>query len=130
MQARVWVVMPTYNEAANIEGIVRATTAELAEVAEGGHRILVVDDNSPDGTGAIADSLSGEVPQLEVLHRPGKAGLGQAYKSGFARALEGGAELVIEMDADFSHDPKYLGSLLRAAEGCTPARSSASASAT
>jgi dolichol-phosphate mannosyltransferase len=116
MQARVWVVMPTYNEAANIEGIVRATTAELAKVVEGGHRILVVDDNSPDGTGAIADSLAGEIGELEVLHRPGKAGLGQAYKSGFSHALDRGAELVIEMDADFSHDPRYLGALLRAAE--------------
>jgi dolichol-phosphate mannosyltransferase len=72
----------------------------------------VVDDNSPDGTGAIADRLAAELGVLEVLHRPGKAGLGQAYLAGFARALGAGAERVIEMDADFSHDPKYLGPLI------------------
>lgn len=109
-------MIPTYNEAANIEGIVRAASAELEKAVEGGYRILVVDDNSPDGTGAIADSLAGEMDELEVLHRPGKAGLGQAYKSGFGRALESGAELVIEMDADFSHDPRHLGALVRAAD--------------
>jgi dolichol-phosphate mannosyltransferase len=110
--ARTWVVMPTYNEAANLERIVRAADAELEALVPGEHRILVVDDNSPDGTGALADSLAAELDALEVLHRPGKGGLGHAYRAGFAHALAGGAELLIEMDADFSHDPRYLGALL------------------
>jgi dolichol-phosphate mannosyltransferase len=112
---RVWVVMPTYNEAANVERIVRAADAELERVAPGEHRILVVDDNSPDGTGAIADTLASELDTVEVLHRPGKNGLGHAYRAGFAHALAAGAVLLIEMDADFSHDPRYLGALLDAA---------------
>jgi dolichol-phosphate mannosyltransferase len=116
MRARVWVVIPTYNESANVEGIVRATLAELQRLGPGDHRVLVVDDSSPDGTGAIADALALELDELEVLHRSAKNGLGQAYLAGFARALEGGAELVCEMDADFSHDPRYLGDLLAAAE--------------
>jgi dolichol-phosphate mannosyltransferase len=74
-----------------------------------------VDDNSPDGTGQIADRLAAELPAVEVLHRPGKAGLGHAYLAGFARALADGAEFVIEMDADFSHDPRYLPHLIAAA---------------
>ena len=116
MPSRVWVVIPTYNEAENIEGIVRAALAELERVAPDAHRILIVDDNSPDGTGAIADRLAAAQPQVEVLHRATKTGLGHAYLAGFAHALSGGAELVIEMDADFSHDPRYLGPLLAAAE--------------
>jgi dolichol-phosphate mannosyltransferase len=116
MTDRVWVVIPTYNEAANVERIVRATAVELDRVAGGEHRILVVDDNSPDGTGAIADAIADQMTTVEVLHRPAKEGLGHAYLAGFARALAGDAELVIEMDADFSHDPAYLGDLLRAAE--------------
>jgi dolichol-phosphate mannosyltransferase len=116
MQPPVWVVIPTYNEAANIEGIVRATVAELERIAPGAHRVLIVDDNSPDGTGAIADGLAEHLAQVQVLHRPGKTGLGHAYLAGFDRALRGDAELVIEMDADFSHDPRYLESLIKAAE--------------
>ncbi len=116
MQASVWVVIPTYNEAANVERIVRATAAELHRVVTGEYRILVVDDNSPDGTGAIADALAQELEGVEVLHRQAKAGLGHAYLAGFARALAGDAELVIEMDADSSHDPSYLGDLLDAAK--------------
>jgi dolichol-phosphate mannosyltransferase len=116
MHAPVWVVIPTYNEAANIEGIVRAAVAELERVAPDGHRILIVDDNSPDGTGVIADRLAEAQPQVEVLHRATKTGLGHAYLAGFARALSGDAEIVIEMDADFSHDPRYLGPLLEAAK--------------
>jgi dolichol-phosphate mannosyltransferase len=116
MQARVWVVIPTYNEAANVERIVRAAAAELERLVPAEHRILVVDDSSPDGTGAIADVLAGELDAVSVLHRGAKSGLGHAYLDGFARALSGGAELVIEMDADFSHDPRYLGDLLAAAE--------------
>ena len=115
MHARVWVVIPTYNEAANIEGIVRAAAAELERVAPDAHRILIVDDNSPDGTGQIADRLAEAQPQVEVLHRATKTGLGHAYLAGFSRALRGDAEIVIEMDADFSHDPRYLGPLLDAA---------------
>jgi dolichol-phosphate mannosyltransferase len=116
MPEQVWVVIPTYNEAANIEGIVRATVAELDRVAPGDYRILVVDDNSPDGTGQIVDRLAAAQPQVEVMHRAAKTGLGHAYLAGFARALDGGAELVIEMDADFSHDPRYFGPLLDAAK--------------
>ncbi len=115
MAARVWVVIPTYNEAENVEPIVRAVSAELDRVAPGAYRLLIVDDGSPDGTGEIADRLAAELTVVEVLHRPGKEGLGQAYLAGFATALAAGAEFVIEMDADFSHDPRYLGDLLTAA---------------
>ena len=82
MPASVWVVIPTYNEADNIEGIVRAALAELERVAPDDHRILIVDDNSPDGTGAIADRLAAAQPQVEVLHRATKTGLGHAYLAG------------------------------------------------
>jgi dolichol-phosphate mannosyltransferase len=116
MQATVWVVIPTYNEADNLEAIVRAALAELEPYAADDHAILVVDDNSPDGTGAIADRLAAEHDAVEVLHRQAKSGLGQAYLAGFARALGGGAQFVIEMDADFSHDPRYLPQLLDAAK--------------
>ena len=116
MPASVWVVMPTYNEAANVDRIVRATARQLEELIPGDSRILIVDDASPDGTGELADALAAELAEVEVLHRGGKAGLGQAYLAGFARALGGGAELVIEMDADFSHDPSYLAGLLEAAK--------------
>jgi len=115
MHEHVWVVIPTYNEAENIEGIIRAAVAELERLVPDTHHILVVDDNSPDGTGAIADRLAERHPQVEVLHRAAKTGLGHAYLAGFARALSGDAELVIEMDADFSHDPRYLEPLLAAA---------------
>jgi dolichol-phosphate mannosyltransferase len=115
MSARVWVVMPTYNEAENLDRIVHATASELDGVARGEYRILIVDDNSPDGTGAVADALAAELDSVEVLHRASKRGLGHAYLEGFARALAGGAELVIEMDADFSHDPRYLEALIHSA---------------
>jgi dolichol-phosphate mannosyltransferase len=117
MQARVWVVIPTYNEAENVDAIVRRTVEELERVVPGDYRILVVDDSSPDGTGELADALARELPAVEVLHRTAKSGLGHAYLAGFAEALAGGAELVIEMDADFSHDPGYLGDLLEASKG-------------
>jgi dolichol-phosphate mannosyltransferase len=116
MHPPVWVVIPTYNEAANVEGIVRATVAELERIVPDAHRVLIVDDNSPDGTGEIADRLAESLPRVEVLHRAAKTGLGRAYLAGFDRALRGDAELVIEMDADFSHDPRYLESLLAAAQ--------------
>jgi dolichol-phosphate mannosyltransferase len=107
-----WLILPTYNEAENIGPIVRAARAQLRPA----DRILVVDDNSPDGTGAFADELAHELQGVEVLHRPAKAGLGRAYRAGFAYALERGAELVLEMDSDFSHDPADLPRLIAAAE--------------
>jgi dolichol-phosphate mannosyltransferase len=109
-----WLVVPTYNEAANIERFVGAVLPQLASAA-GEHRVLIVDDSSPDGTGAIADRLATEIPQVEVLHRTEKDGLGRAYAAGFARALAGGAELVVQMDADLSHDPQHIPALIAAA---------------
>jgi len=115
MGAGLWVFLPTYNEAGNLEAIVRATVRQLERIAPGGWCLLVVDDASPDGTGELADRLARELPPVEVLHRPGKEGLGKAYLDGFQHALAGGAELVIVMDADFSHDPEYLPTLIAAA---------------
>jgi dolichol-phosphate mannosyltransferase len=109
-----WVVIPTYNEAENLEPLVRAILPALAS-ATGTYRVLIVDDSSPDGTGEIADRLAVELDSLEVLHRTEKDGLGRAYAAGFERALAGGAELVIQMDADFSHDPAHLPALIAAA---------------
>lgn len=114
MQAPIWLVIPTYNEAANVQRIVRAADAQLSRIAPGDYRMLIVDDGSPDGTGEIAQALADELECLEVLHRQVKQGLGRAYLAGFARALAGGAAYVIQMDADFSHDPAYLGDLLAA----------------
>jgi dolichol-phosphate mannosyltransferase len=113
MAAEIWLIIPTYNEAENLERIVAAAGAELQRAVPGGFRILVVDDHSPDGTGEIADRLADE-DTIEVLHRPGKSGLGQAYLAGFTHAMAHGAETLIEMDADFSHDPAYLPSLIEA----------------
>lgn len=107
-----WLVLPTYNEAENIEAIVAAARSKLPGEA----RVLIVDDDSPDGTGRIADRLAAEHEGVDVLHRPRKEGLGPAYIAGFRRALAGGAGLVLEMDADFSHEPAYLPRLLDAAE--------------
>ena len=112
----VCVVIPTYNEAQNIERIVRAVAVELDRIVPGRYRVLVVDDGSPDGTGQLADRLSQELAPVAVVHRAAKDGLGRAYLAGFAWALRSGADLVIEMDADFSHDPGYLPDLLAAAE--------------
>ncbi|MET0958464.1 MAG: polyprenol monophosphomannose synthase [Solirubrobacterales bacterium] len=110
---RTWLVLPTYNEADNLEAIVAAVREHLPA----DRRVLVVDDGSPDGTGELADRLAGEHRDVEVLHRVRKEGLGPAYVAGFARALAGGAELVAQMDADFSHDPADLPRLLAAVEG-------------
>jgi dolichol-phosphate mannosyltransferase len=107
---RVWVILPTYDEAENVAPMVAAVRERLPE----SRRVLIVDDNSPDGTGEIADRLASEHDDVAVLHRKVKEGLGPAYIAGFREALAGGAELVIEMDADFSHDPSYLPQLLRA----------------
>jgi dolichol-phosphate mannosyltransferase len=109
-----WLILPTYNEAENLERIVRASLPELAEAAPE-HHVLVVDDGSPDGTGQIADRLAAELDAVEVLHRSSKQGLGRAYLAGFEHALARGAELLIEMDADFSHDPRDLPRLIRCA---------------
>jgi dolichol-phosphate mannosyltransferase len=111
--ASVWLVIPTYNEADNVEAIVEAARAELPER----RRVLVVDDSSPDGTGEIADRLAGVHEDVEVLHRDRKEGLGPAYVAGLQRALDGGADLIAQMDADFSHDPGDLPRLLEAASG-------------
>jgi dolichol-phosphate mannosyltransferase len=109
-----WLILPTYNEAENLERITRAALPRLAEAAPE-HHILVVDDGSPDGTGEIADRLAAEDDRVSVLHRTQKEGLGRAYLAGFEYALDHGAELVLEMDADFSHDPADLPRLIRAA---------------
>jgi len=102
------VCLPTYNERENLEPMVRALVTRDV-------RVLVIDDNSPDGTGAIADRLASELPNVDVLHRPEKQGLGPAYLAGFRRALADGAELILEMDCDFSHSPDDVPRLLAAA---------------
>ena len=109
-----WLVLPTYNEAENIEAIVRAALPELESTGLA-HRVLVVDDGSPDGTGDIADRLAAELEPVEVLHRARKEGIGPAYLAGFSHALGVGADLLLEMDSDFSHDPKDLPRLVAAA---------------
>ena len=107
------VIVPTYNEADNIRAIWGRLREALPDVG-----LLVVDDNSPDGTGEIAEALAGEDPLTWVLHRPGKAGLGRAYSAGMAWALDHGARYIVEMDADGSHDPGALKTMLQlAAEG-------------
>lgn len=111
-QGPVWLVLPTYNEAGNIEDLVEAALDKLPASA----RVLIVDDSSPDGTGAIADRLAARHDGVAVIHRPLKEGLGPAYIAGFRQALAEGAGLVLEMDADFSHDPAYLPRLLEASE--------------
>jgi dolichol-phosphate mannosyltransferase len=109
-----WLILPTFNEAENIEAILRAADAVLAGAAPEGHRILVVDDSSPDGTGEIAERLAAELGTIEVLHRSERKGLGPAYLAGFAHSLDAGATHVMEMDSDFSHDPNDLVRLLAA----------------
>src|SRR4051794_21132657 len=108
MDSRVWLVIPTYNESAKLEAIVEAARETLPV----SRRVLVVDDDSPDGTGRIADRLAEAHEDVAVLHRRQKEGLGPAYVAGFKRALAGGAEVVAQMDADFSHDPADLPRLL------------------
>ena len=112
-----WLILPTFNEAENLERIVDASLLVLRSAAPDGHRILVVDDGSPDGTGQIADRLAAEHEAVEVLHRTVREGLGPAYLAGFAHALGHGAGYVLEMDADFSHDPLDLERLLDAVRG-------------
>ncbi|MGH2965695.1 MAG: polyprenol monophosphomannose synthase [Solirubrobacterales bacterium] len=110
--APMWLVVPTYNEASNIEAIVTAVRERL----DPPRQVLVVDDSSPDGTGQIADRLAAEHSDVSVLHRPRKEGLGPAYVAGFREALAGGAQLVGQMDADFSHDPADLPRLVAASK--------------
>ena len=109
---RASVCLPTYNERENLEPMVRALLERLGP----DDRVLVIDDNSPDGTGELADRLAAEEPRVAVLHRPAKEGLGPAYLAGFRRALDDGAELVLEMDCDFSHDPDDVPRLIAAAD--------------
>ena len=103
------ICLPTYNEAENLERMLRT-------LGGSGARVLVIDDNSPDGTGELADRLAAELPYVDVLHREHKQGLGPAYVAGFHRALADGAELVLEMDCDFSHDPADVSRLIAAVE--------------
>jgi dolichol-phosphate mannosyltransferase len=107
-----WLVLPTYNEAENVEAFVAAALEKLPSSAQ----VLIVDDSSPDGTGEIAERLAERHENVDVLHRQYKEGLGPAYIAGFRHALAAGADLVLEMDSDFSHDPAYLPRLLEAAE--------------
>ncbi|HEX4680701.1 MAG TPA: polyprenol monophosphomannose synthase [Gaiellaceae bacterium] len=109
---RATVCLPTYNERENLPRMIEALRGVLRE----GDRVLVIDDNSPDGTGPIADALAAEHPFVDVLHRQEKEGLGRAYVAGFHRALADGAELVLEMDCDFSHDPADVSRLIEGAE--------------
>lgn len=104
---RVTVVVPTFNERENLSHIASAVTHQ-------GYSVLVVDDSSPDGTGELADRIAAEDPRVGVLHRRTKEGLGPAYAAGFDRAIDEGAEVIIEMDADFSHDPDDLPRLVKA----------------
>ena len=110
--AGTWVVLPTYDEADNVGPITAAILAALPEA-----RVLIVDDSSPDGTGAIADGLAAADQRIRVRHRAAKQGLGRAYLDGFGIALEGGASIVVQMDADFSHDPAVLPDLIRPVVG-------------
>jgi dolichol-phosphate mannosyltransferase len=109
---RATVCLPTYNERDNLEPML----LELRDVLREGDRVLVIDDNSPDGTGRLADRLSSELDFVDVLHRERKDGLGPAYLAGFRRALDDGAELILELDCDFSHDPRDVPRLIAAAE--------------
>lgn len=106
----VLVVTPTYNERENLPDLVRAI------LAHAGTRVMVVDDQSPDGTGAIADALATEFPgRVQVIHRTGRRGLGRSYVEGLQIAIDDGADLICQMDADWSHDPKYLPEMVQAA---------------
>jgi dolichol-phosphate mannosyltransferase len=111
--SRTVVVIPTYNEVENLPLLVPRVLAQ-----DPGLEVLVVDDNSPDGTGKLADELAETTRRVHVLHRPGKQGLGAAYRAGLARALALGAERVIQMDADFSHPPEVLPQMLAESETC------------
>lgn len=106
---KVLVIIPTYNERNNVEQLLEAVLGVDERI-----EVLIVDDNSPDGTGELADKIAASKPRVHVMHRKGKLGLGSAYRDGFRYALERDYELVFEMDADFSHDPRYLPDFLEA----------------
>ena len=108
---RVCVVLPTYNESENLRPMVERLREVRPDIS-----ILIVDDNSPDGTGRIADELARELIGVEVIHRPGKQGLGNAYRHGFAHVLSGGHDVIVTMDVDFSHDPAVIPVMLAAIE--------------
>lgn len=110
-QRKALVCLPTYDERENLAPMIEAILASVPTL-----EILVIDDNSPDGTGRLADEIAAREPRVHVLHRRGKEGLGKAYLAGFAWALERGYGLVLEMDCDFSHDPRYLPAMLAAAQ--------------
>ena len=113
-EAKIMVVIPTYNEASNLPTLIGELLALVALDLE----VLIVDDNSPDGTGQVAGDLAERYPdRVHVLHRPGKLGLGTAYVTGFGYALEHGSDLIIQMDADFSHSPAYIPQFVEASEG-------------
>jgi dolichol-phosphate mannosyltransferase len=116
MSNATWLILPTYNEVENLQPLVETLLPLLAAASPAGHHVLVVDDDSPDGTGRVADALAGREPAVEVLHRPVREGLGRAYLAGFGRALAAGAGHVIQMDADFSHDTRDVARLLATAE--------------
>ena len=116
MSGEPWLILPTYNEAENIQAIVTAAGDVLADAAPAGYRVLVVDDGSPDGTGELADGLAAQHEWVQVLHRSEKNGIGPAYLAGFRHALDHGAGYVMEMDSDFSHDPADLARLLAAVD--------------
>lgn len=112
------IVLPTYNEAENLPKMVTALLA-LALPDSTTHSILVVDDNSPDGTGRLADELARQHPgRIAVLHRQGKEGLGKAYLAGFQQAIEAGADLILQMDCDFSHQPHYIPQMVALIHDC------------
>jgi dolichol-phosphate mannosyltransferase len=110
VRLRALVCLPTYNEQDNVVPMTEAILAATPDVD-----VLIIDDNSPDGTGQLADGIAAREPRVKVLHRAGKEGLGKAYLAGFEWALGHGYDLILEMDADFSHDPKYLPGMLEAA---------------
>jgi dolichol-phosphate mannosyltransferase len=114
MSKTAWLIVPTFNEAGNLERVIPAALAALEASVPGGYRILIVDDSSPDGTGEIADRIASQNAAVVVLHRSRREGLGPAYLAGFAYALEAGADLVLEMDADLSHDPADIARLIAA----------------
>jgi dolichol-phosphate mannosyltransferase len=117
MSGEPWLILPTYNEAENVDAIVAASGDVLARAAPNGFRVLIVDDGSPDGTGQLADRLAAKHSWVQVLHRAEKNGIGPAYLAGFRHALDQGAAYLLEMDSDFSHDPADLARLLQAVYG-------------
>lgn len=110
MASDTLVIVPTYNERENLEALATEVLARLPTAD-----LLIVDDNSPDGTGALAEALRAREPRIEVVHRPGKLGLGTAYLAGFRHGLARGYDYLVEMDCDFSHDPQYLPALIERA---------------